>query len=93
MRHATVGGFEMLSPWSSAGMLVASAGSCSHAHTPLTLLISMPASCPLLICTRLPLQDPHVRPNFAAVVDALKEIEDEGMIGTLDLKLAQSVYI
>lgn len=29
-------------------------------------------------------QDPHMRPNFVAVVDALKEIEGAGSVGRLD---------
>lgn len=40
-------------------------------------------------------QDPHVRPNFVAVVDILKELEEKGEVGKLDVvqMTTSSVYI
>ena len=40
-------------------------------------------------------QDPHVRPNFVAIVDILKELEVKGEVGKLDVGqlTTSSVYI
>jgi serine/threonine protein kinase len=40
-------------------------------------------------------QDPHVRPNFVAIVDILKELEEKGEVGKLDVAqmTTTSVYI
>ncbi len=38
-------------------------------------------------------QDPHCRPNFAAVVDALAELDAEGVVGKLDVRFWSSHLI